>query len=141
MSFWGGGGGGDNRRSRGNAQTCGQNCGNGQCSSQQSHDQMQAGGALGQVHHASSGTTSQPGMELMPTGFGNGRGSALASITGGRNAEEIQQSLKGAPPDVLAAAERLSLIPTTTDPTAPVIRSEPGPASTDTGKLSVSALV
>lgn len=80
-------------------------------------------------------------MELMPTGFGSGGSSALASITGGRNMEELQESLQGAPADVLAAAERLSLIPTTSDPTAPVIRSEPGPSSTDTGKLSVSALV
>lgn len=108
---------------------------------------MHAGGALGQGEN-SSATVVQPGMELMPTtAFGGhgagvgvggvGGGGALGSmIGGGQNLKELHETLQGAPPDVLAAAQRLSLIPMTVDPT--VIRTAPGAESTDTGMLSVS---
>lgn len=71
-------------------------------------------------------------------GGGAGGGGALASLTGTQNMQELQESLKGAPADILAAAERLSLIATTTDPSSSVVRTEPSSESTDTGMLSVS---
>lgn len=120
-----------------------------------------AGGALGQAHdnNNSSGGDArvvQPGMEMMPTlsqvpgglaglplgddGLaGGGGGGGLMGVG------DIEESLKGVPPDVLAAAERLSLI-------SPmmlgggvggvgadgVVRTAPGAEATDTGELSVS---
>lgn len=56
---------------------------------------------------------------------------------------DIEESLKGAPPDVLAAAERLSLIsPMMLGAGAGgmggVVNTAPGAESTDTGTLSVS---
>lgn len=87
----------------------------------------------------------QPGMEMMPmngfgVGPGAGGGSALASLTGTKNMQELQESLKGAPADVLAAAERLSLIPSNADVGSSVVRTAPGSEDTDTGMLSVSNL-
>lgn len=90
----------------------------------------------------------QPGgLAGLPLGGGGGAG----GLTGVGN---IEESLKGAPPDVLAAAERLSLIAPMMagagagggggggvmdmDGMANVVRTAPGAESTDTGALSVS---
>lgn len=126
-----------------------------------------AGGALGQAQVAGSGssgsaTVSQPGMEMMPTtqqqpsgldglplGGGGGGPGGLGGIIG---IENIEEHLKGAPADVLAAAERLSLISPMmlaaqgggaggvmdVDGMGGIVRTAPGAESTDTGVLSVS---
>lgn len=64
------------------------------------------------------------------------------TIVGG--GESVEEKLKGAPADVLAAAQRLSLIPTGPGMRSSaakddgVVRTAPGFESTDTGELSVS---
>lgn len=89
----------------------------------------------------------QPGgLAGLPLG-GGGDGIGLMGVG------NIEESLKGAPPDVLAAAERLSLIAPMMagagaggggggvmdkDGMAGVVRTAPGAESTDTGALSVS---
>lgn len=113
-----------------------------------------AGGALGQ-----STRIVQPGMEMMPTSHqpvglaglplgGDGGGEGLLGMG---ISTEIEESLKGAPPDVLAAAERVGLIsPMMLGAGAGagaggigggmggVVNTVPGTESTDTGVLSVS---
>lgn len=124
-----------------------------------------AGGALGQGQQSSSSSSTrvaQPGMEMMPTsqqqpsgldglplgGGGDGGGDGGGTI----GMENIGQHLQGAPADVLAAAERLSLISPMMlgaggggaggvmdmDGMGGVVRTAPGAESTDTGLLSVS---
>lgn len=95
-----------------------------------------AGGALGQ---GAQTTVVQPGMEMMPSalhGMGGG-GGALGGLLG---VSDLEGSLAGAPPDVLAAAERLSLV-ASSGGEGGVVRTAPGAESTDTGELSVSDAV
>ncbi|CAM9703041.1 unnamed protein product [Ectocarpus sp. 12 AP-2014] len=140
----------------------GQQCSHGNCSSANASASFPAGGALGQSQ-GSIATTVQPGMELMPTlqqqqgglaGLPLGGGAGAGGLIGVGN---IEESLKGAPPDVLAAAERLSLIAPMMagagagggggggglmdmDGMANVVRTAPGAESTDTGALSEATI-
>lgn len=156
----------------------GQQCSHGQCPSAAAAaaaagaggvPSYPAGGALGQTHDGSSIISSnsnstrvtQPGMEMMPTmqqqqpsgldglPMGGGTGAGILGM------ENIEEHLKGAPADVLAAAERLSLISPMMlaaegggmagggvmdmDDMAGVVSTAPGAESTDTGVLSVSS--
>lgn len=87
-------------------------------------------------------------MEMMPTSTSSqlaalpvgGESSGLIGVGG-----DLAESLKGAPPDVLAAAERLSLISPMMlgaggggGDGGDVVRTAPGAETTDTGELSVS---
>lgn len=173
MNLFGGRRGGTNTNRR-----CGgpgQQCSNGQCPSAAAAagaggvPSYPAGGALGQAHESNSiissnnnsTTVTQPGMEMMPMmqqhqpsgldglPLGGGAGEGILGI------ENIEEHLKGAPADVLAAAERLSLISPMMlgaegggagaaggvmdmDGMAGVVSTAPGAESTDTGVLSVS---
>lgn len=96
----------------------------------------------------------QPGMEMLPTGAGGMPGMAggdeesTGALLGVSN---LQESLRGAPADVVGAAERLSLIPPMMGGglggalgggvEGRVVRDVPGEASTDIGTPSVSWLV
>lgn len=102
------------------------------------HRQHQAaGGALGQQGQT---RVAQPGMEMMPSGIGGGGGGGGRGGVGGLGGMgDLGASLQGAPADVLAAAERLSLIsPMMGGDLRGVVSTVPGMESTDTGALSVS---
>lgn len=107
------------------------------------------GGALGlgMGQGASDDTSpakvSQPGTEMMPlsqaaqAAFGNATGNGIGGLFGDLSTGDIQEKLKGAPPNVLAAAERMSLLPAMQ---RDVVMAAPGLEETDTGSLSVSGL-
>ena len=101
-----------------------------------------AGGALGQAGESTT-TVAQPGVEMMPAShggmaFGGGSGDRLG-VLAGMSQRELEVALKDAPGDVLAAAQRLSLIGSTADMSMDdVVKMVPGLESTDTGVLSVS---
>lgn len=149
------------RRSGSQCNSHGRQCSDNQCPSAAAAaaaatPSYPAGGALGQAQQSSNTRVVQPGMEMMPTSHqpvglgglplgsdgGGGSGGGGGGFSGVGN---IEESLKGAPPDVLAAAERLSLIsPMMLGAGAGaggmdgVVRTAPGAESTDTGVLSVS---
>ncbi|CAN0457929.1 unnamed protein product [Ascophyllum nodosum] len=99
-----------------------------------------AGGALGQAGESTT-TVAQPGVEMMPAShggmaFGGGSGDRLG-VLAGMSQRELEVALKDAPGDVLAAAQRLSLIGSTADMSMDdVVKMVPGLESTDTGVLS-----
>lgn len=140
----------ENGGSQGHAQGPGQcqcNHNHGQTAHKEQNYSLGAGGALG-MGSSSGGsspptTVSQPGTEMMPmsraalAAVGGSPGEAVASLLRGTPGE-IQEKLKRAPPNVMAAAQRLSLIPPTQ---GGVVMTAPGLDDTDTGALSVSTLV
>lgn len=107
------------------------------------------GGALGlgMGQGASDDTSpakvSQPGTEMMPlsqaaqAAFGSATGDGVGGLFADLSRSDIQEKLKGAPPNVLAAAERMSLLPAMQ---REVVTTAPGLDETDTGTLSVSGL-
>lgn len=150
---------GSRRPGSGGSQCQNHGCKDSRCSSASaSTSSYPAGGALGQPpssQQSNNARVAQPGMEMMPTsshvglaglplgGGGGGGGGGLGLLGVGA---DIEESLKGAPPDVLAAAERLSLIPSAMLGAGAgggmagvgVVNTAPGAESTDTGELSVS---
>lgn len=103
-----------------------------------------AGGALGRTDQITSNTTvAQPGMEMMPPSHGGmvagGAPGFRPGVLAGMSQSEVEDALKDAPADVLAAAQRLSLIGSTMGmDVGGVVQTAPGSESTDTGMLSVS---
>ena len=96
----------------------------------------------------------QPGMEMLPMGAGGmpGLDGGEAKGLGGLLPSDLEESLRGAPDDVLAAAARMSLIPPTIGSGlgvgvggemrrglgGAVVTDVPGEENTDVGRLSVS---
>lgn len=103
-----------------------------------------AGGAIGRTDQITSNTTvAQPGMEMMPPSHGGmvagGAPGFRTGVLAGMSQSEVEDALKDAPADVLAAAQRLSLINSTMGmDVGGVVQTAPGSESTDTGMLSVS---
>ncbi|CAN0377282.1 unnamed protein product [Pylaiella littoralis] len=165
MNFFGGKRGGNHSHSHGPGQQCSHDHGSAAAAGGGMLS-YPAGGALGQGQQSSSSSSTrvaQPGMEMMPTSQQQPSGLDGLPLGGGGDGgdgggtigmENIGQHLQGAPADVLAAAERLSLISPMMlgaggggaggvmdmDGMGGVVRTAPGAESTDTGLLSEATI-